>query len=215
MPGLQRSRIQVHGHQPRFAAIRVGDSRALHRDQLSSNEVESQIVQLLFGNGLATDSNLQNRHARSGILNDERRRRPWRQKAQKGLRDRRHLRDGGLNIGGGAEVNLHYGHTGKRLRIDVVNVIDERSQSALGGRSDAICHLLRCQTLIVPNDANDRDVDFRKDIRRGSQDDDRRKDQYQQRHHHKRVGPAQRECNNPHRIVPWQYSSTVRQLSVA
>ena len=64
---------------------------------------------------------------------------------------------------------------------------------------DALAHLLGRQAVVVPDDADHRDVDVREDVGRRAQDGERADDRMQdQRHHDERVGAAERESNDPH-----------------
>ena len=80
----------------------------------------------------------------------------------------------------------------------MLDVVDRGREAALGDRSDPVADLLSRQSAVGPNDAADRNVDFRKDIRRHFQQDERSCQKDEQRHHQKRVRPAQRNFDNPH-----------------
>ena len=54
----------------------------------------------------------------------------------------------------------------ERLRFDVLDVADLRRQCALVVVDDAAGHVVRQQAVVGPNDADDRDVDVRKDVSR-------------------------------------------------
>ncbi len=55
---------------------------------------------------------------------------------------------------------------------------------------DPLPHLLRRQAVVVPDDADHRNVDFRKDVGRHVQQRERRRQHDQHRHHDERVGAA-------------------------
>jgi hypothetical protein len=67
--------------------------------------------------------------------------------------------------------------------------INQRGKGALRGGSDAIRHIFGRKTLIVPDDADHRNVDLREDVRGSAQNYDRREEQDQECHHDKGVGP--------------------------
>ena len=52
------------------------------------------------------------------------------------------------------------------MRLDVLDVADGGGESALVLRCDALPHLLRGEPVVVPDDADDGDVDLGKDVRR-------------------------------------------------
>jgi hypothetical protein len=62
------------------------------------------------------------------------------------------------------EKDADYGDAVIRLRLDVLNVVDACSNTALELRYDAVCHLFGGKAVVLINDAEDWDVDIRKDI---------------------------------------------------
>ena len=58
------------------------------------------------------------------------------------------------------------------LCFSVLNVIDGGGQAAFRIAYDSVRHLLRGQTLELPDNADDGNIDFRKDIDRRADDDD-------------------------------------------
>ena len=63
---------------------------------------------------------------------------------------------------------------------------------------DPVGHLLRRHAAVVPDDADDRDVDDREDVLPHRVDRGAAQHQHEHRHHDERVGAAQRESNDPH-----------------
>ena len=112
---LQGGSVDIHRHQPRLPAEGVWNRRALHRDQLGAQKIQSDIVQLLFRQSLAAEPDLKNRHAGGRILNDQRRRGADWKLSDDRLRDRGNLRQRGLNVGRRAEENLDHRDTIQRL----------------------------------------------------------------------------------------------------
>src|SRR5438094_641694 len=76
-----------------FSAVGIRDRRARHRHELGPQEVEADVVQL--GLRHIRQRQLENRHRRRAVVDDERRRDAGGQLAQDRLRDRRHLGVGG------------------------------------------------------------------------------------------------------------------------
>ena len=74
----------------------------------------------------------------------------------------------------------------------MLDVVHKRGQAALDVGSDALLHLLGLQAGIVPHQADDRDVDFRENVRGSAHQRYRRQQNDDERHHHERVWPAQR-----------------------
>ncbi len=140
---LQSRGIQIHLHLPLFAAVGIRNRRSRHGDQSRADEVHARVEQLLLGEFVTGKAELQNRHGRCAVSNDQRRSRPRRQLPQLRLRNRRDLRNGLINVGVRLEKHLHYGDAVQRLRLDVLDVIDQRGQRALRHRRDPVSHVLR------------------------------------------------------------------------
>ena len=51
-------------------------------------------------------------------------------------------------------------------RLDARNIIDKRGHLPFVNRQDAVLNILRVHAVICPNDTNDRNIDFRKNIHR-------------------------------------------------
>ena len=198
--GLQLMQVEIHLHLTLLAAVRIGHSRAANGDELRPDEVEAEVVELLFGEALARDAELQNRNARGTIVDDEWWRRACRKLPQLRLRNGRHLRDGHRNIYLRLEVQLHHRDAIERVRLDVVDIVDRRGESALRDRDDTIRHVFGGEALILPDDAHHRDIDIGKDIDRRGQNGKGTDDQEQQRKDGEGIWPSQGESNNPHRL---------------
>src|SRR6185369_7588679 len=69
---------------------------------------------------------------------------------------------------------------------------------------DPIRHLLRRHSVVIPNDADDRNINVRKDVDWSAKNDERRKQHDDQGHHDERVWPAQRQLDYPHGRSPSQ-----------
>ena len=73
----------------------------------------------------------------------------------------------------------------------MLDVADGDGQRAFVHVDDALFHLLGIEAGVLPDDADDRDIDGRKNIRGRAQQNERCQHDQQQRGHHKRVRPAQ------------------------
>ncbi len=104
--GLKRGEVDVHHHFALFAAIGVGNAGSGDRHQLSANEVESEVIELLFCEALPGETELDDGDARRGVLDDQRRRCSLRQLSELSLGNRGDLGDGVADVDLGLEENL-------------------------------------------------------------------------------------------------------------
>ncbi len=84
---------------------------------------------------------------------------------------------------------LYYRDPVQRLRLDVLDVIDQRGQGAFGLEDDAVRHFLRIEAAVVPNDADDRNIDIRENVGGRREDDQRPENQQQQRKYNEGIRP--------------------------
>ena len=192
---LQRRGVEIEHHLRCLAAERIGNARALHRDQARAHEVQAQIREILLGQSLARQRELDDRHRRGTVIDDQRRRCAGRHLLEQGLRDRGDLRVGGGDIDRRVEEDLDDAEGGIRIRLDVLDVVDRRRQCALEGGDDAPGHLVGRQALVLPGHADDRDVDARENIDRHAQRGERADEENEQRRHDERIGPAERDTD--------------------
>ena len=141
---------------------------------------------------------LQDRHGRRRVLQDQRRGRAGRKRRQHRLSDGNDLRQPGLDVGRGVEEHLDHAHAVDALRLDVLDVVDGRRHRALEGRDHAPFHLFGGQAGVAPDHAHHRDVDVGEDVDRCAQDRQGADDQHQQCQNDEGIGPAQRQLDNPH-----------------
>src|SRR3989442_1508632 len=80
---------------------------------------------------------------------------------------------------------------GERLRLDVLDAVDGRGHRALGDGDHAALDLVRRESVVIPDDRDDGDVDLGEDVDRGSHDRQHAADGDQQRHHDEGVRPAE------------------------
>ena len=76
----------------------------------------------------------------------------------------------------------------ERLRFDVFHIVDGGSEVPLRNSHDPVAHVLRDETVIVPNDAYDGKVYCRENVRKSANDRKPSHDEDEDRHHNKRVG---------------------------
>ena len=115
---------------------------------------------------------LENRHARRVVLQDLRRKRARRHVADLDLALRHDLRQREIHLHVRMEEHADDRDALVRLRLDVLDADDVRRERALEVRDDAALHLLRRQPVVLPDDADDRNVDVGKDIHRHRRDRD-------------------------------------------
>ena len=173
--------VEIDLYLTLLAAVGIGDGSALDRGESRTNGVGAVVVELRLGEALPGQTELKYRHARSVVLNDERRRRSRRQRTQLDLGDRRDLGNSAADVDVGLEIDLDYGDAVQRLRFNVLDVVDGGGEAALAGAGDAVGHLFRGETGVLPNHADDRDIDIRENIDRSALDDYRPQEEQQQR----------------------------------
>ena len=126
----------------------------------------AEIEELGLRERVARQGELDDRHAR-GVVDENDRRGDARGKLfQDGLRDRRDLRLRGVDVDVRLEEDLDDADAGQRLRLDMLDVVDGGRQRALVGRDDAAGHVVRRQAGIAPDDRNDGNADIGKNVGR-------------------------------------------------
>ncbi len=195
---LQLGNVDVDLDLALLAAIGVGDRGALDGHQPGADEVERKVVEVLLGKRLAARAQLENRHARRAVLQDERGGRACGQLAKLRLRNGGDLRHGHVNFDRGMEINLYDRNAVERLRLDVLDVVDGRGQRALRDGNDALLHLFRRKAGVVPDDADDGDVDVGENINGHFRNGHEADQENQQCSHQEGVRPIEREFNDPH-----------------
>ena len=88
----------------------------------------------------------------------------------------------------GLEEHLNNRDSIQRLRLDMFDVIDGGGKVSFRDGDNAIGHVLRDETVVVPDDADDWNIDRRKNISGSPNNREAAHDQDQDRHHHKCVG---------------------------
>ena len=192
---LQRGGVEIDLDLPQLAAERVGNCGAGHRDQRRAHLVDADVGQLLLGEALTRQRHLDDRHGRGVVVEDQRRRRAGRHRLDHGLRDRRHLRVGGVDVDARLKEDLDDAEAVVGIGLDMLDVVDGGGQRALEGRGDAAGHLVGRQAGVLPDDADHRNADVGEDVGRRAQSGERADDQDQQRQHDERIGARQRDAN--------------------
>ena len=195
---LEGREIEVDGDQPGFAAVGPGHGGALHGGESDADLVLADVVEFLLGELAAADRVLEDGDRGRVVADDQRRRLAGRQLAEDGLRDGRDLRDARIDGGAGLEKHLDDADAVVGVGFDVLDVVDRGTERALVSVDDALLNLLRAQSRVLPDDADDRDVDRRKNIRRRPQQHERRHENEHQCGHHEGVGPTEGEADHPH-----------------
>ena len=187
---LQRRRIEIDLHLSLLAAIGIGNRSTRHRDQRGAQLVDADVGQILLGEAIARQGDLEDRHGGGAVVQDQRRGRARRHRLDQGLRDRGDLGVGGADIDIGLEEDLDDAEAVIGIGRDVLDVVDRGGQRALKRRDDAAGHLVRRQPGILPDHADHGNADVREDVGRRAQRRQRPDDQQQQREHNERVRPA-------------------------
>ena len=197
---VERVRVDVDVHHPVLAAVGDGHRRALHGHELRADEVVAEIADLLFGQLVASQAEHEHRHVGGVVLQDQRRRGAGGQRPGDGLAQRRDLRDRRVDVGARLEEQLDHAGAANRLRFQVLDVADRRGQRPLHDRRDPVLHLVRRERAVVPDHADDRDVDLRKDVHRHRHDRQPAEDGDQQGEDDEGVGTAEGKADDPHLV---------------
>ena len=198
MIGVELAGVQVHHDLPGLAAVGKRDRGPLHGGELGANEIQPVIGELLLGQGVTVQGQLQDRDAGGVVLDHRRREDAGREGPKERLHDRSDLSNRQLRFHIGLKVDLDDGHAVIRLRLDVFDVVHGCGHGPLGDGHNALLHLVGRHARVGLDHADHGDVDVGKDVRRHGEDRNPAQDSDQDRHHHKRVRAAQRQPNNPH-----------------
>ena len=159
-------RIEVHGDQTLLAAVGKGQRRALDGGQLGADEIVAVVEDLLLAELVAGETDLDDGNGGSGIDGDQRRSGSRRQMRRMVCDNGGGLRQRGLHVGVRLEIDFDHRDAAEGLRFDVLDVVYQGGDGALGVGGDALLHVLRLEAGEVPHQADDRDVDVRENIRR-------------------------------------------------
>src|SRR5439155_1841003 len=110
-------------------------------------------------------------------------------------------RDLGLSLGDLSprlEIDADNAHAVERLALDVLDVVDRSGQHPLVDENDTCLDLVGGHAEVLPDHADDGDVDLGQDVRGHAVDADGAQDGDQHCHHHKSISAAQRQSYDPH-----------------
>ena len=198
VPGGKLGRLHVHHHRALHTAIRKRNRRALHICQFWANEVLAEVVQSFLRQPLACEAELHDGHTGCVVLEDLRRQDAGRHLLENGLRERGDLCDGQIDLHAGLKVDFDDAYAGVGLRLDMLDVVYGGRKRTLADADNALGHVVRVQTVISPDDTDDRDVDLRQDVSRRRHNGGDAGDQNEKRDNDKGVGSSQRDFNQPH-----------------
>ena len=94
-----------------------------------------------------------------------------------------------LNIGVRLEINFDDGNPVERLRFGVLNVVDQRGDSAFNVAGNALFHFLRLKSGEGPDKTDHGNIDVGENICGRAHQDKRRQQYDDQGHHDKRIRP--------------------------
>jgi hypothetical protein len=196
--------LEIDLHLAHRSAKGVGNRGAGNRRDLRPDDLVAEIEQLRLGQPIARHGELDNGHARGVVLDDQRRLDAGRHLFERGLRIGRHLGHRDIDIRFGLKEELDDRDAGVSVRLDVLNVVDERRDEALELSGDAPRHLIGSHARVLVRDGDDRNANVGEDVRGHSRTQGRAEDcecaeqRQQQREHDEGVGAPQRHLNDPH-----------------
>jgi PAS domain S-box-containing protein len=195
---LQQPLVEIDHNLSLLAAVRIGNRGARYGHELRPEEIQTDIVEVLFGK--ARESQLQNRNRRGAEVQDQGRLRAFRHLSQDLLRDRGHLRGRSVETGVRLQVDLHERLPVHRHGLDVLDVVHQRGKHALVHSGDAAFHFLGVEARILPGDGDDDDgnVDVWEDVGRRPQDNHRSEYQNEERDDDESVRAAECDSDDPH-----------------
>jgi len=65
----------------------------------------------------------------------------------------------------GCRKHFDNGNSIERLRFDVLDIINSGGKRSLRDANDAVAHVLRYETVVVPDDTDNGNVNIRKNVR--------------------------------------------------
>src|SRR5258708_25450791 len=112
-------------------AIKERNYGPRHSHQLGSQEILSEVIQLLLRESISGQAQLQDGYARSAIVDDKGRQSAWRELAKRSLGYGRHLRIRGVQTRAVLQVNPDDGLTIYSSRFDVFHVVNRGVQDTV------------------------------------------------------------------------------------
>ena len=196
--GLQGAQVEIDVHDARLASVGPRQRRAFDGRQGDAHIVLRDVIDRLLGKLAAAESDLQDRDVRGIVANHQWRLHSGWHLAQHGLRDRRHLCHRRIHAGSRLEEYLDHAHAIVGLGFDVLDVVHRGGERALMHVNHALFHVFRVQARVLPDDADHRDLNGGKNVRRRPHHDHRHQEKEDQRGDDERVGPIEGEADDPH-----------------
>ena len=81
-----------------------------------------------------------------------------------GLRARCNLCDCAVDAGIRLHKDLDHSDAIERLRFDVLDIVNDSGEVSFRYADDAVAHLFGDETVVAPDDADNRDVNIRKNV---------------------------------------------------
>ena len=184
---LQQAGVHIDHHLPLLAAVRIRHDGSGNRDQLRTQKVETQIVELVFRKSLTGEAQLQNGNAGCAEVDDLRRLGSGRKLPQEKLRSRGHLGVRGVQTGIRLQEQFDDNHAVIRGGFQMFDVVYQRGERFLVRGGQAAFEFFRVQTRIGPGHGDHGDVDIREDVGGCPENDHRSDDQNQKRQDQERV----------------------------
>src|ERR1700677_808435 len=181
-----------------FAAIGGRHRSARDGGELRSNEVLPAIEQLHLRHLFAGKRKLQDRNARGAVAQHVRGRDALRQQFEHRLRGRSHLCERGGDIDVFLKEDLDDAVTVQRRRLEVLDVADLGRNRALVIVDDAAGHVVGQQSVVGPDDGDDRNVDAGEYVGGRRQRGPRAEQSYDDREHDESVGTPEGGEDDPH-----------------
>ena len=188
-------RIGVDHHQPRPAPVGQRHRRSRYLDDVVAHQPQALVVQLLLGEGVAAEGDLEDRHARRVVLHDLRRRLPRRHAPKDRLRGGRDLGERLVDAYAGLEVEADEALAEDRVRFDPADVAHRGADLLLGEQRDLLLERLGRNPDVLPDDRDHRLGDLGKDVLRHgaparcAHDLERAGEQHCERRDHESVWP--------------------------
>ncbi len=155
-----------------LSTVGVRNNRAGNGDELRTEEILAEVVQLLLGESLAGEAELENRDARGAVVNDEGRKGARWQLTKNRLRDCGDLRVGIFQAGVGLEKDFDDGLAVDGGGFNVFDVIDGGGENAFVNGGYAAFEFFRVEAGVLPGDGDNGDINVGEDVRGSAEDDD-------------------------------------------
>ena len=158
--------VDIDHDLPVFSAGRCRQGDAVHwRDHLAQ-PVDPVIIELRFAQPVRAEADLHDRNGRRAVLYNHRRLNAGRHQRADRIGGRDNLRDREVEIDVRLEIDLLHRDAVDGFGLDVPDAVDVGADRVLAVGSDALLHLGRVETGVLPDHRHHRNVDLGKDVRR-------------------------------------------------